>query len=365
MDAAWNRPTVRLVAAATVAGLVVAAPARGEVGAPDALAKTGLYADWRRKTIARENLAFAPQYPLWSDGAGKRRYIFVPPGTSIDASNPDTFVFPVGTKFWKEFTLRGRRIETRYLERRASGWVFASYVWSEDESRASLAPVQGVATHHVLAPGITHAIPAEGECRACHEGRAGENGGAPPVLGFTALQLSPDRDPLALHIARSADELDLNGLVARGVVTGLPRHLAAAPPRIAAATPAARAALGYLDTNCGICHNGTGALASLGMILSQAGAPPGAAGALATTLGQPSRFRLGDDPAPLRIAPGRPDASTLLQRMRSRHPVVQMPPLGTRLVDAEAVALLERFITELSPSKPQALTSPPTTETRP
>ena len=47
-----------------------------------------------------------------------------------------------------------------------------------------------------------------------------------------------------------------------------------------------------------------------------------------------------------RIAPGNPDASMLLARMDSRHPVLQMPPLGSRIVDAEAVALLRRWIAE-------------------
>ena len=43
------------------------------------------------------------------------------------------------------------------------------------------------------APGARYTIPAQDDCRACHEG-------APvPVLGFSALQLSPDRDPLAPH----------------------------------------------------------------------------------------------------------------------------------------------------------------------
>ena len=36
----------------------------------------------------------------------------------------------------------------------------------------------------------------------------------------------------------------------------------------------------------------------------------------------------------------------LLARMDSRHPVLQMPPLGSRIVDAEAVALLRRWIAE-------------------
>ena len=68
-----------------------------------------------------------------------------------------------------------------------------------------------------------------------------------PVLGFSALQLSSDRDPNAPHAgARGAGAADLRALVERGLVRNLPPSLVATPPRIAAADPIARAALGYL-----------------------------------------------------------------------------------------------------------------------
>ena len=82
---------------------------------PERLSETGLYADVATKRVAEGLLAFTPQYPLWSDGARKSRWIALPPGTSIDASDPDAWVFPVGTRLWKEFAFE-RRIETRYLE---------------------------------------------------------------------------------------------------------------------------------------------------------------------------------------------------------------------------------------------------------
>jgi hypothetical protein len=55
---------------------------------------------------------------------------------------------------------------------------------------------------------------------------------------------------------------------------------------------------------------------------------------------------------PVIIAPGHPGESVLDRRMRSRHPLVQMPPLGTLVPDAEAIALIERWIvTDLQPHK--------------
>jgi hypothetical protein len=53
-----------------------------------------------------------------------------------------------------------------------------------------------------------------------------------------------------------------------------------------------------------------------------------------------------------RLCSGHPDASVVVQRMASRNPLVQMPPLGTQLVDEEALALIKRWIAEdLTPAE--------------
>jgi mono/diheme cytochrome c family protein len=311
---------------------------------PQRLHDTGLYVGDSQQ-IAPEHLAFSPQYPLWSDGATKRRWIYLPPGASIDASNPDAWEFPVGTRLWKEFA-HGRPIETRYIERLQNGeWRFAAYIWNEAGSEARLAPTDGVALEVKGAPRGRYHVPGEGDCRACHEGAAA------PVLGFSALQLSPERDRLAPH-GEVGSDLDLRALVARGLVRNLPESLHRSPPRIAARSALERAALGYLHGNCAHCHNDNGAPAPVDLTLAQraSSSAADAARVLRTLIDAPSRFRghgLGAD-APL-IAPGRPDASVLTARMRSRNPQTQMPPLGTAMLDTEALALLDRWIAEQSP----------------
>ena len=191
------------------------------------------------------NLSFSPQYPLWSDGAHKRRWIYLPPGTAIDASRPDAWEFPAGTRLWKEFALSGP-VETRFIERLPDGtWRYATYIWNEEGTDATLAPAEGVAA---LPNRGGYSIPSESDCRACHESAA------VPVLGFSALQLSSDRDPLAPH-ADARSEIDLDGLLARGLIRNLPPG--ATRPRIEGSSTVERAALGYLHGNCGHCHNDT------------------------------------------------------------------------------------------------------------
>jgi hypothetical protein len=260
-----------------------------------------------------QNLSFSPQYPLWSDGARKRRWIYLPPGTAIDASRPDAWEFPAGTRLWKEFSLGGP-IETRFIERLPNGtWRYATYIWNEEGTDATLAPAEGIAA---LPTRDGYSIPSESDCRACHESAA------VPVLGFSALQLSSDRDPLAPH-ADARSDIDLNGLVARGLIKNLPPG--ATGPRIEASSPIERAALGYLHGNCGHCHNDTEARVPVDLTLAQGIA--GSDHVLRSLLNVRSRF---------------------LARVSSRDPQRQMPPLGTRLIDLEALALIERWISEKS-----------------
>lgn len=312
---------------------------------PATLRDTGLYLAGAELVVDPAHLAFSPQYPLWTDGAQKRRWLSLPPNTYIDASRPNAWEFPVGTRLWKEFSV-GRAVETRYIERLADGsWRYASYVWNESGTDATLAPVDGVRALPIEgAPNNRYTVPGELDCRACHEGAAA------PVLGFSALQLSPDRDPLAPH-ADAFSPVDLRQLVARGLVRNLPQTLIETPPRIATSSPNERAALGYLHGNCGHCHNADGSPVPVDVRLAQdvSLGTRSAEQVLRSLLDAPSRFRASGLAHDARVvAPGRPEASTLLWRISSINPQTRMPPLGVQALDHEALALLERWIAERS-----------------
>jgi hypothetical protein len=96
-----------VLAALLLASTALAGGARHSE-APSRLADTGLYMGPGTHVLARGVRTWTPQYPLWSDGASKRRWILLPPGRSIDASDPDAWVFPVGTRLWKEFPFEER-----------------------------------------------------------------------------------------------------------------------------------------------------------------------------------------------------------------------------------------------------------------
>ena len=136
---------ITTVAAALFVSIVRAtAAAETEATAPVAprfLSDTGLYSNVAKLTIDPRNRTFSPQYPLWSDGATKRRWVRLPEGSQINVADLEKWDLPVGTKFWKEFSFNGRKVETRFLwQTRKGHWVFASYAWNEaaDQRRARI-----------------------------------------------------------------------------------------------------------------------------------------------------------------------------------------------------------------------------------
>jgi hypothetical protein len=310
--------------------------------APQLLTETGLYSGEGTLQIDPRNRPFSPQYPLWTDGATKRRWVRLPDGAAIDATNVSRWEFPVGTRFWKEFSFDGRKVETRFIWRVSKErWVFATYAWNEAQTEAVLAPESGIPNAAAVAAGKRHSIPSVVDCQTCHVSSRTE------ILGFDALQLSDDRDPNALHAeAIAPGMLTLKTLVDEELLTPRRPELVASPPRIPADSPLARTALGYLSSNCGSCHNRESSIASLGLILKQTAADTSSCTpALATTAGKRGHWVVPEFQEQSRIInPGHPESSALIKRLKSRRPSSQMPPVGTVVADRAAVDLLTSWV---------------------
>jgi hypothetical protein len=257
----------------------------------------------------------------------------------------DRWVFPVGTKIWKQFSFQGKRVETRLIEKVGSAaapasWTFKAYHWLDDGSDAVLAPAEGIKDAAVTSFGTTHDIPALGECLGCHS-RGGD-----AVLGFDALQLSGDVDPLVLADGqRGSGDLTLDDLVAEGLVTQAPNRA----PRIESASAIGRWSMGFLHANCGNCHNPQGPGGVTGLLLRhESGATRETEEpTYATAVNQLTAvYHRGK----YRILGGSPDASVLLARMNTRVAGDQMPPSASKVVDADAVDRVRQWILTLPAS---------------
>jgi mono/diheme cytochrome c family protein len=331
---------------ATIGGVTIAAIGRpaeaGEDRLPERLSETGLYVAGQPGIVAPEKRPLKPQYPLWTDGAAKARWVYLPPGSAIDASDPNDWDMPVGTRFWKEFAFNGRKVETRMIWRTSrTRWVFATYVWNEEQTDAVLAPVDGIPKVAPVSANRQHSIPSVNDCAACH------GTSRPGPLGFNALQLSPDRDANAIH-GEPLDPgmLTLVTLLAEGRLSNAPAGAFSEAPRIRTGNPRTRAALGYLVANCGSCHNGRGEIAALGPVLRYDELLTNADAVAEGLVDQRTRWQVPNlaEETSVVVSATSPDRSALLVRMRSRSPSSQMPPLGTVLRDGDALQRLTEWI---------------------
>jgi hypothetical protein len=336
---------VLFVTAQHVRHVAVASSRADEPGAPPRLADTGLYALGQAAVVDARNHRFAPQYPLWSDGAAKRRWAYLPEGRTIDARDQHRWDFPVGTRFWKEFSFGGRPVETRFLwKASAAGWTAASYVWNEAGTDAVLAPEGGVPGVIEIGASRRHSIPSRADCAACH-------GAQRAPLGFNALQLSTDRDPNAIHAEPlTSDMLTLRTLVEERWLAPLPADLLQHPPRVTTSHPMTRAVLGYLSANCGGCHDGSGDISALVPSLTYADVMRNGDAVARRLIGQRSRWQApGKSEGTTILMDGEsPESGAILLRMASRRPSSQMPPLGTVKRDQVAIDTISRWAAEFA-----------------
>ncbi len=319
----------------------LAAPARDDPSPPSSLMETGLYELGRPGVVQPDNRPFSPQYPLWTDGAAKKRWFYLPPGLSIHVAESGDWEFPEGARLWKEFSFGGRKVETRMLWKvSAERWVAASYVWNAEQTDATLAPEGGVPGIVEVAPGRRHSVPSRADCGACH-------GPNHTPLGFNALQLSTDRDPDAIHGEPLAPEmLTLATLVDERLLAPAPTDLVSHPPRIRSASPRTRTVLGYLAANCGSCHNGRGEIAANLPSLAYGNVMADGDAVARSFIERATRWQLPgtSEGTTLAIDPAAPERSALLARMLSRRPASQMPPLGTVLRDQQALDALTQWV---------------------
>ncbi len=264
--------------------------------------------------------------PFWSDTAEKDRYLSLPNNTAIELTTEGDFLFPVGSVLMKHFTLNDRFIETRLFARGELGWQGFSYEWRDDQTDALLL-ADG---KEKLIEGVQWQYPSRGQCLTCHTEVANFS------LGLETLQLNNPMRYTANGI--NAHQLDtlahINVFSSTITSTQKVQTLSSLDDTNATVAQRARS---YLHSNCSNCHSPNGPTpVNLDLRYRTALAATQACNV------QPVAGDLGISNARI-IEPGEPERSALLARMKVRD-VNQMPPLGSHLVDQEAVDVISAWI---------------------
>lgn len=323
-----------LLASLALATAAVAAP-RGAApvndaavmaGMPRALSDYAFFSALPQQDPAAHVSAYRLNTPLWSDGADKLRFVYLPEGKRLEAGGEGLLQFPVGSALIKTFAFgegsERRLIETRVLLHRADGWVALPYLWNKEQSDATLA-LAGARLDLMNTQGeaISYRVPNKNQCKECHS-----VDGAVVPIGPKARNMAAD------WLANMAQDGALDE--APQVARRLPLWEARAD---AAPEAAARA---YLDVNCAHCHQPGGSASNSGLDLRWEQVDPVKLGIRK----RPVAAGRGSGGLAFSIAPGNPDASIIVHRMESLEPGVAMPELGRSTVDEEGVAVVRAWI---------------------
>jgi hypothetical protein len=289
---------------------------------PKLLSETGLYADIAKGTLGTGVRAYEVRYPLWSDGAEKKRWVYIPPGQKIDTADMDFWNYPVGMKAWKEFSVGGKRIETRLQYKSGPNledWVMIAYQWKSDGTDADAVPL-GVQN----ASGTQHDIPSEEDCQFCHANMQDR------LLGFNAIQLS-----------HTLPGVKITDLITEDLLTKPPSG-----PFTLPGTSEENEALGYLHGNCGDCHNRTSSVfVTVDMQLWESTKKIDSVAntnAFVTAVNMPNPGATDDN----RIVPGDPNHSQVWVRMGDPGPG-QMPPVARKSIDTAGREKVRSWISSM------------------
>jgi hypothetical protein len=355
---------------------------------PKKLSESGLFKSVKGHIMQEPLVPYSVNAVLWSDGAGKQRWLGLPPDTKIDYRKNRGWEFPDKTVIVKSFhidTVEGdpksrRWIETRFLTKQGTEWYGYSYAWNDDETEGTLIESKGADREFTIqtkagARKLNWHYPSRSECMVCHSRAANW------VLGFQEVQMNHYYDygngamenqfavferlnlfnkfnwsneaneklrkdlknkgrttkEINEEIARRTATRDQRGAVQSSLLPFDPDSTPRLVDPYDKKQDLTARVRSYLHSNCAQCHvEAGGGNAMMELEFSK-------------TLEQmrivdvkPVHDTFGIKDARI-IAPGHPERSVMLHRIATRGKG-HMPPLATRVVDEAAVEMLREWI---------------------
>lgn len=286
-------------------------------------------------------LPYKPASSLFTDYALKKRFVWIPKNRKASyVADHEVLNLPVGSVLIKTFyydnvqpTGETKIIETRIMIRKGTGWIFAEYVWNEDQTDATLQMNGSYLPIAWLENGspksTTYRIPSETECLTCHK-----TNNLPVPIGIKPQNLN------TIYPYTSGSENQLQHWVSKGILNNnLPSNIVSTVDYHDINQPLKTRLRSYLDINCGHCHkeNSHCDYRPLRLSFSETTVP--------SNLGQCVPPDEVIDPVLLQIiVPGNFNKSVMHFRLNSTDESTRMPLLGRTLVHDEGVQLLKDYI---------------------
>lgn len=264
---------------------------------------------------------------FWSDGATKSRYFALPNGTTFSVGSDGDFTLPPGGVTIKNFQWNGVYFETRFFVRYTDGSYGAwTYQWNDAQTDATLVPAGGASK--TLPGGHVWDYPTRTQCFDCHTAAAGGS------LGLETRQLNVSQ----LYPSTGITANQFATLSSLGMLSGTTTALPPFPGHTQTGVAYNQRAEAYLHVNCSNCHRpgGTGQ----GTADYRFDTPlPG------KNICNAESF-LPAYPGLDLVEPGHHDQSVVWLRMSQRQANF-MPPIASKLADAQGANLLQTWIDQL------------------
>ena len=277
---------------------------------------------------------------LFTDYAHKKRFLWMPAGqkATYDADGK-ILNFPTGTVLIKNFYYDNvqpantrKIIETRLMIKKATGWIFANYVWNDAQTEASLTDTNGFVDIAWLENGTpkstTYEIPHPNDCFTCHKS------------GSTAMPIGPKPQNLNKNFTYAGGSMNqLSKWIEVGYLESAPSTIASTVDWTDTSKPLDMRARSYLDINCAHCHTDGGHCDYMAMRFSfTETATPVNLGICVTPF---------ESPQPFLIAGRSIERSAVYDRMTTNIESKRMPLIGRTIVHDEAAAMIEQWINSM------------------
>lgn len=279
---------------------------------------------------------------LFSDYALKKRYVYVPEGSTIPFDTSAVLELPIGSVLIKHFyfvDMSGLEnyIETRLLIHKNDGWHPETYEWNETQTEATRTVIGGTRDLNVFVNGqergLNYLIPNQNQCKNCHSFQ-----GKIHPIGPTIQNLNKDFNYID-GVTNQIDKWESKGILEGAATDLLPRWYDIDDFE----GTLDQRARGYLAINCSSCHRLEGSASNSGFYLEYENTDSLSLGVWKT----PVAAGAGSGGFTYVIHPGKGDESILLYRMIADEVDERMPEIGRELLHDEGIDLIREWINSL------------------
>jgi uncharacterized repeat protein (TIGR03806 family) len=297
-------------------------------------------------------LIYEPASSLFTDYAHKKRFIWMPKETKATyESDGKVLNLPIGSALIKNFYYENvqnttpvgsnRIIETRIMILKDSGWIFAEYVWNNEQTEAYLdmagssTTVEWIDKNNINKVVESYRIPSEQQCMTCHKSNEQPFpiGIKPQNLNFNYSYTTGSKNQLSKWIEVGFLE------------NNIPTSITSTVNYEDIQQPLELRVRSYVDINCAHCHqlnshcdyrpmrfafSESSNLANMGVCID-------------------SQDMSGFPPALSKVVnPNNINRSMLYYRLNTESESYRMPLLGRTKIHTEGIALVEEWINSLS-----------------